>query len=165
MVCCAGVVNGVAERERLVAGTVVSLDGLDGDPELTEPAVRSLPERSGSVTFLVRKDFAVGESGVAVDRGVHERVSDLGGPMLHDVASPVGAPPTARWDPSELLHVDLDELARPVLDDLSADHCPRGAVHPDQPVQALAAQHSMHRRGRHPDDPRNARGTELAGPA
>src|SRR5690606_12036453 len=68
----------------------------------------------------------------------------------------------AWWHPGELLDVDVDQLA--AAGGLDAAHRPpRRAVHPCQPVQPVTHQHPVHRRSRHPDDPRETCRAESAG--
>jgi hypothetical protein len=62
----------------------------------------------------------------------------------------------------ELLDVDVDQFAATAGLDAS-DHPAGRTVHPAQLVHAVADQHPMHRRGGHPDDPRQPSWAETAG--
>src|SRR5512138_1831238 len=107
----AGRFDGSSEGACPVAGAVVGLGDLDANPEITEPRVGTVPERDRGRGLLVGKDFAVGESAVAVDRGVDERVTDTGVTVGAVVAAPVGTPSTAGGDTTQLLDVDLELFA------------------------------------------------------
>jgi hypothetical protein len=61
--------------------------------------------------------------------------------------------PTTIWDPTLLLDIDMDQLARPLT--LVAHHLAAGAVEFPQPWQLLAPQDRMHRGGRLPEHPTN----------
>src|SRR5690606_11220685 len=62
---------------------------------------------------------------------------------------------TAIGHAGELLHVDVDQLAATGRLD-PADHPTGRAVQPGQPVDAVADQDPVHRRGRNTDDPGQA---------
>src|ERR1700682_2002709 len=95
---------------RVDAG-VVGHHGLDRDRVVVEELLRPVPELRTGRALLVGEDLAVRESAVRVDRGMDEVVTDT---VVFHVAAPVDSPTTARWDASELFHVDVDELTGPV---------------------------------------------------
>ena len=74
---------------------VIGEDRFDGDAAICEPAVRVFPERGGCLSVLVRKNFAVGEAAVSVDRRVDVVVTDFRFRLVRDV----GATPYARYLP------------------------------------------------------------------
>jgi hypothetical protein len=88
-------------------------------------------------------DLDVGVAGVVVDRDVEVVVA--AGTEDPIPARFVGAPehlPTSAWaHPTELLHVDVDELARPVP--LVAHRYRRGTVKVIQTRQAVTAEHRV----------------------
>lgn len=106
-----------------------------------------------------------------VDSGVDEAVADhrvaalacvcgglpIGGGLLagHDSVS------AAVGDVAELLDVDVDQFAG-TLSLAAANDSAGGSVHPAQPVQLVAGQDAMDRRGGHGQDRSDACGAELA---
>jgi hypothetical protein len=60
----AGGFDGRGERCGLVAGAVVGLEHFDGDAELGEPVMGSVPEADRGDGSLVGQDFAVGDPAV-----------------------------------------------------------------------------------------------------
>jgi len=143
--------------DRVVAG-VVGHHGLDGDRMVVEELLGTAPERGAGRALLVGEDLAVRETTVRVDRRMNEVVTNA---MVFHVAAPVCSPTTTGWDPSELLDIDVDELARPVGVD-APDHLARRPIHPREPVQTMTAQHPVHRRCRDPHDARDPGRPELA---
>src|SRR5207237_3931151 len=106
-------------------------------------------------------DLAIREAAVRVDRGVDVVVSDTRLGVVYDVATAMHAPAAARWDTTEFLDVDVDELAGMVCVD-PANHAPGRPVHPRKSVQAMATQDPMHRRRRHSNNAGNASWSKLA---
>src|SRR2546430_1227742 len=108
---------------------------------------------------LIRMDLHVGHPGVVVHRGVDEIVamapdrSGLGTSAVDPPAAPVG-------DPSELLDLDVNELSR-ALPLVASDDPARGAVHPVQPVQTVAAQDTIDRGSGMTERPPQAVGSVL----
>ena len=92
-----------------------------------------------------------------VDRGVDVVEPHTGGGMPE---ASVGAPTAARWDPPQLLDVDVDQLAR-LLALIATDDTAGGAIHPAQSAQLLTYQHAMHGRRGHVQADREPHGTEL----
>jgi len=80
-----------------VAGPVVGLDGLDVDVVGSKPAVGSAPERDRGDGAFVGEDFAVGDTAVAVDRGVDVGVSDGGVTAPGVIAAARGLASRPRW--------------------------------------------------------------------
>src|SRR4051794_14580737 len=66
------------EEPAAVAGAVVGEHSFDRDAVLCEEAGGALPERCCSGALFIAEDLAVGQAGVAVDRGMHEGVTDFG---------------------------------------------------------------------------------------
>ena len=153
----------VGEGVGAVAGPVVGLDGLDVDVVGSKPAVGSAPERDRGDGAFVGEDFAVGDTAVAVDRGVDVGVSDGGVTAPGVIAAAVGSPAAPGGDATELFDVDLDQLAGSGVFDAANDP-PGGPVHPRQPVESEPHQHPMHRRRMHLDDSRDSSRPELAIP-
>jgi hypothetical protein len=127
----------------------------------------SLPEADGGDGLFVVVDFAVGEAGVVVDRGVHERVADPACPLAGvraGVAAATGPPATTGRDLGQLLDIDVHEITG-VIVLVAAHHTTCGAVHPRQTRHAVADQDTMHRRGVHLEPTSDARRSELVVPA
>ena len=139
---------------------VVGEDALHHDAVGGEECRGACPERRRRGAAFIAADLGVGEPAVIVHRGVDvveadsQRVSAL---------APPNAPATAGWNPPQLLDIDVDQIAR-VFVLVAADHTPRGSIHPAQPVQLLAHQHAMHRRGRHVEAHPNANRAQLGAP-
>ena len=140
---------------------VVGHHGLDGDRVVVEELLSTVPERGAGHAPLVREDLAIGETAVRVDRGMDEVIPDLRFRVMRDVAAAVCSPTTTGWDPPQLLHVHVHELARPIGVD-ATDHLAGRPIHPREPVQTMTAQHPMHRRRGNPHDARDPRRPELA---
>ncbi len=92
--------------------------------------------------FLVREGLGAGESGVTVDGGVQVDIATAAGFPLDAVrvfglvaAAAVDSPSATVGDPADLLHVDVDQVARPSGDDLSWLTV-RVAVRVDEPAAA-----------------------------
>jgi hypothetical protein len=64
--------------------------------------------------LFVGVDFGVDEPGAVVERGVDEPIPGRGSGCGGCVAAAVDLPAATVGDPSDLLDVDVDELARPV---------------------------------------------------
>jgi hypothetical protein len=93
--------------DRVVAG-IVGEDGIDDDAIVGEEALDTVPELSACCAAFVVQHLAVGQAAVRVDRGVDVVVADA---VMFHVAAAVCSPAAAGWDPSELLDVDVGELA------------------------------------------------------
>jgi hypothetical protein len=111
----AEVVADVTPGVGAVGGAVVGQDALDGDAVSSEPGHGSLQDADRGFGFLVVVDLGVGDSGVIVDDGVHERVSS--GHIACDAATAGaqrGGRPVAhalRWaDESSLLDPQMHDL-------------------------------------------------------
>lgn len=104
----AGGEQGIAERDRHIAGAVVGHAPFDlGDAVVGVEGCRPVPEGGSGCCGLVRQFLAVGQPGVVVDCGVDVAVADpLGaGGLVRGAASTVDAPATAIGDTSDLLDV------------------------------------------------------------
>ena len=143
----------VVELGALVAGPVVGDDPFDHDPERRVERGRSSPEPRGGGALFVGEDLAVRDAGVAIDRGMHERVADLR-PLRLPAA--MRAPAAAFGDPAQFLDVDVDELTGPGHDH-PPDRRPCRPVEVIETVELMADQHAMHRRSMLTDDPRDPR--------
>src|SRR5919109_4149213 len=126
-----------------VAGAVVGHELLNGDAVLLIEADRASEERDHGGGLLVRERFGVGQAGAVIDRDVHaveanRAALDASGVTCARAASMLAeagdaVPGALRADPSELLDVDVDELARLLafiaLRGLGAE--PTELAHPD----------------------------------
>jgi hypothetical protein len=110
----------VFEAERLagervdrgaVRVAVVGHQSLNADPESGEVRDRATQEGDRGRGFLVLEHLDVGEPGRVVDRNMHELPAD---PAATQTAIAMDAMADLS-DPSELLDIDVDELARPPL--------------------------------------------------
>jgi hypothetical protein len=116
-----------------------------------EPGSGSTPEAGGGGGLFVIEDLGVDEAGPVIQGGVEEAVTSPAVAMVQVRSSPVEPPPATRGDRSELLDVDVDELARVVP--LVAAHGPwigRSITTIEWP-HAGCAQDVLHRRCRQPD--------------
>jgi hypothetical protein len=82
----------------------------------------TMPERGCGHGLLVVQSLGVGEPGVVVDRRVQVRVADLPGAGTGALGGPCGfgaavvhSPATTGGDATELLDVDVDQVANPVV--------------------------------------------------
>src|ERR1039458_8582830 len=96
---------------------VLSVHGLPVDSALPRQAsvegAGSLPEGGSCLFALVVQDFGVGEPGMVVDGVVEVGVAAAGlGVVTGALLSPDGAVPSAVGDASELLDVEVNEIAR-----------------------------------------------------
>ncbi len=101
-------------------------------------------ERRRRLPTLVRMDLDEGPPRVVVHGHVHEVVTDpssAAGPVAVD---PV---PTTRRHPTELLHVQVDELAG-AFALVASDRCPRRSIEQVQPVKTPSPQHPVDGRAR-----------------
>ena len=101
---------------------------------------------------------------MGVDGRVDVVVTDPGGRLMGDVAPPVGSPAAARWDATQLLHVDVDELSGSIGVDPPNDLTGR-AVHPGEPVEPVADQYLVDGGGGQTHDARDPSRAEFAAPA
>jgi hypothetical protein len=137
----------------------------DRDVVAGEEAGGSLPERCCGGALFVGEDLAVGEACVAIDGGVHERVADFGAIPASPFGGPaVDAPPAAFGDATQLLDIDVDELAGSGHLDPS-DRCSGHSIEVIESVELMTDQHPMGRRGMHADNPCDARGSEATAAA
>jgi hypothetical protein len=141
---------------------VVGQDPFDaGDAVVVEEGGRAGQEGRAGRDLLVGVDLAVGQPGVVVDGGVdvveaHAADRSAGLAAQRPMAAAVG-------NPAEFLHVDVDQLAGTVAF-VAADDLPGRPVQPGQPVEAVAGQDPVHRRGGHAQDRADPGGSEFAGP-
>ena len=97
-------------RDRAVAGAVVGHHPLDPDPGVAEVGDRAAEEADRGRCLLVLEHLNVGQAGSVVDGDVHVLPAD---PAASAAAVAVDAVPGPA-DPTQLLHVDMEELARPL---------------------------------------------------
>jgi hypothetical protein len=101
------------EQLRAVARAVVCHHRADADAGIGEEGAGSLPEGGSCLFALVVQDFGVGEPGMVVDGVVEVGVAAAGlGVVTGALLSPDGAVPSAVGDASELLDVEVNEIAR-----------------------------------------------------
>lgn len=102
---------------------------------------------------------------MSVDGGVDVGVADPGpvGSTFGLGAAAQHSVPTTWWHPGELLDVDVDQFTGVVGVDASDDPAGR-AVHPSEPVHAVANQDPVHGRGGDLDDAGQAGRSEATGP-
>lgn len=117
-------VAGIAPGVGLVGGAVVGEDPFDGDAVGGEPGDGSAQHSDRGGRGFVVVDLGIGDAGVVVDDGVHERMSHefvvvlaacQAGSRSRVLASLLAAnetPPTAVWDVAEFLDVDVDQRTR-----------------------------------------------------
>ena len=119
-------------------------------------------DRGGGL--LVGADLGVGDAGVVVDDGVHERGADPGPVVLARAAGPgavarllrspcwrpTNAMPAAVGDVAELGDVDVDQRAGMVVL-VAAQRFAGDPVDVGEPVDPAPHQHRVHGRGRHPE--------------
>src|SRR5262245_10942787 len=150
------------EESAPVGEVVVRQDPFHGDAAGGEPGVGSAPERGAGAARFVGEDFGVGQAAVVVDSAVEVGVADAGsatGPAVGG-GSAMDAVAAAGWDLAELLDVDVDQLAGPGTL-VAADRCGGGPVHVGEPVEVVADQDAVDRRGRYPEMDRQAIGAHL----
>ena len=153
----------ITPRTADVAAAVVGQDAFDGHTVGREPRHRAFEERTAVLGVFDRQDLAVGDTAVGVDHPVHVVVTDTLALAVAGLEA-IGAPATTTRDPTELLRIDVHELAGPAGFDPS-DHATGRPVDPTQPVQLPPDQHSVHGRGVHFHNPGDAGRPELAVPA
>ena len=100
---------GVAPVVAAVRRAVVGHDALDRHTLASEPGDRALQERHRAGLALVRQHLAVGQAGGVVDADMH----GLPAGTTLTIAPIAGDPMADRRDPSELLGVDVEQLAGP----------------------------------------------------
>lgn len=138
-------------RDGVVLG-VVGHDPLDAHTLAGEPGGRLAQEARAGHPALIGEGGDVGDPAHVVD-GVMEEV--IAAPGTGRATAPTPEPMTAALgDPPELLDVDVEQLARSLLD--VADRHARGAVLVAQPGEAVAAQDVADRRARHAQHRREA---------
>ena len=146
---------GVTPQVRSVGASVVRQHLFDGDAVFAEPMDGSVHDDDGGDGGLVIVDLGVRDTGVVVDDGVDERVTELRVAPLalrlprgrrtiaFSLASADVAPSTAVGDVPELLHVHVRQRAGVgVL--VSANRLARGPVDVRQSVEAGRREDSMH---------------------
>ena len=159
----AGVLDGelgahVTPQVRDVGRAVVGQHPLDDDAALSEPGHRVAQDGGGGGGGLVVVDLGVGDPGVVIDHGVHERGPHLRvvvhaswlargrGPVAATLPASDVAPPAAVGDVAQLLDVHVQH--RPGVVVLVAAHrFTGGPVHMGQPVQPAPDQHPVDRGG------------------
>jgi len=109
-----------------------------------EPVVGAVPELRCGVALFIGEDLAVGKAGPVVDRGVDVSVADGGSGAVRGLAAAVDLPAAAGWDAGDLLHVDMNQLARTVA--LIAAHRlgAGGSVAAVETAQAFRTQDRLH---------------------
>lgn len=143
--------------------SVVGRDLGHGDAVVGKERQCALPEAQHGRGDLAVVDLGLGEPGMVVEGGMDVAVAHLAGAVLSvpaGIGSAGGAgaietaavdlPATACGEAAKLLHIDVNPVPRPVAF-VSADHLPGRPVHVIEPVQALAHQHPVDRRGRDTD--------------
>src|SRR4051812_2157463 len=137
-----------------VGGAVVGEDAFDSDPVAAEEAKSADEEVGGSERLLVREHFGVGEPAVVVDCDVDELPSDR---AVSATVRITATRPVTPWRPaadafagtaldsSELLDVDMNQLARAAL--LVANGWLE--TEPSESSNAFAMQHRRDGRERH----------------
>ena len=103
--------EGVVEEPGPVAGPVVGHHPQHGHAVGGIEGVGALPEPGGGFFLLVGQDLRVDDSGVVVDCGVQEGMTDPGAPVSLAGLAAEGAPTTAVGDAAEFLHVHVHEIA------------------------------------------------------
>ena len=111
-------------------------------------------DRGGGGLIVV--DLGVGDAGVVIDGGVHERSADLRAGCRRACRCAVAValsaaevtPAAAVGDVAELLHIDVQQCAGMIVF-VAADRLTGRPVEVGEPIQAAADQHRVHRRGRH----------------
>jgi hypothetical protein len=147
-----------------VARAVVGEDPLAADAVLGEPGSCPPPERRRGGGLLVPVDLAVDEASAVVDGGVDVAIARTAVAAMAIVAPAVEAPAAAVGDGADLLHVDVDELARPFP--LVALHRPAaGPVPPVEAAEACSPEDYPHGGGGQVDLEGDAIGAPPAGPA
>jgi len=111
-------VANVAQRVSVGPGVVGDQPFDAGDAEVSERRDRAFEECGAGRTLLVGRHLGVGEAGVIVDDRMDvvepdARLVDSGLMVRNELAS--SAPAAAIGNPAELLHVHVDQLARPVV--------------------------------------------------
>ena len=128
----------------LVARAVVGDDAFTDNALRSEPGDRSMPERGGGVAGFVVVDLGVHEAGAVIECRVDEPVAS----SAVAAAATVEPPAAAVGDPTDLLHIDVDELTRPVAL-IAADRFDVGGpVSAIEPAAARGVQDPLHRRRR-----------------
>jgi hypothetical protein len=94
-----------------VAGAVVGHDGLDMDAAVVEPTERASEEAGGGRRSLIGEDLGVGHSSGVVDGDMDELPTDAAG-LDRVISMDTVADPA---DAAQLLDIDMDQLARPLL--------------------------------------------------
>jgi hypothetical protein len=104
-----------AEDARHVAGAVVAHDSLDAlDAMPSEKGRRATKEGCTADAMFVRQDFRVGQSRSVVDRDVEEVPADTSRSRLAMAVTRNAM--TRPGELTELLGVDVNQLARPAAD-------------------------------------------------
>src|SRR5271165_1781561 len=102
---------GPRERFGSIAGTVVGHDTLDSHAEACVIGDSGLEERDRAFFLLVFHDLAEGDPGCIVDADVDELPADAA-VAIDDACLPSSDPMAHGSDPSKLLNIDMNELAR-----------------------------------------------------
>src|SRR5438105_5363801 len=141
-------IQSATEAARYVGGTVVGHDSLDARDSLScEEALRAFEEADRGYAFLVGQEFGESQTRGIVDGDVDKFPTDT---ASTDVLITVDAM-SDHADSSQRLHIEMDELARPLA--LIAMRSGLGRLEQRQPRQSHALKHRGHRRSRHPQRP------------
>jgi len=158
--CDAKVCAGIAPGEGSVAAAVVGQDAFNAHAALGEPGDGVVQDVDGGVGLLISADLCVGDSGVVIDDGVHERGADDGPvvpaartgasggclPVVSSLDSADEAMPATVGDAAEFGDVDVDQRARVVVL-VAADRFTGDSIDMGEPVDPAAPQNGVHRRG------------------
>ena len=99
----------------LVTRAVVGDDAFAGDSVSITERSGSRPESGRGGALFVVEDLGIDQPGSVIERGVDEPIADLTTPRRFAcVSTPAGAMSAAIRDRGDLLHVHVDQLARPV---------------------------------------------------
>ena len=130
-----------------IAGAVIGHHALDVYAVAAIPDPCAAQEADRGCGLLVGEDFDVGQAGGVVDAHVHILVADpLGAPPLLLAAAVAVRAVSGPVDPSQLLDIDVDELAW-VSSLVAVGRL--GRVKPTELAQPHPAKHRRHRRERH----------------
>ena len=169
---------GIAPRVQLVGGAVVREDTFDGDAAVGEPGHCSTEDTDRGFGSLVGADLGVGEAGVVVDDGVHERGAQPGlvtvVPALRAgcgrlaVAFALDAadesPAAAVGNVAELGDVDVDQRPGMIML-VTADRFPGDSVDVAEPIDPATLEHRVDSRRRQAELTSDLHGTQPAPPS
>ncbi|OJG05002.1 hypothetical protein BG618_03878 [Pseudonocardia autotrophica] len=151
-------VAGVAPGVGAVGRAVVGQDSAGGDPAGGEPGHRAAQHSDRGGGGLVVVDLGVGQAGVVVEHGVHERRAHLRlvvgvakfprgrGPVAVSLGAPDIAPAAAVGDVAQLLHIHVQQIPGGGVF-VAAHRFSGGAVDMGEAVDPTPHQHPVHGRG------------------